>query len=130
MEFENYKIDIQNSKIDIQNNKTEISNKDNIALERILKFKLKNNKLDEAIDLLEEEIIKIFESKVKQYELEFEYTSMLSLIEKAEKYFIKKDFIIFKKFYILSNEDANKLYKIDCLVTIYNKLKRGEYKNV
>ena len=123
MEFENYKIDIQNNKINIVN-------KDNIALERTIKSKLKNNKLDEVIDLLEEEIIKIFESKIKHYELKFKYTSMLSLIEKAEKYFIKNDFIILKKFYILINEDANKLYKIDCLVTIYNKLKRGEHKNV
>lgn len=123
MKFENYKIDIQN-------NKTDIVNKDNIALERTIKSKLKNNKLDEVIDLLEEEIIKIFESKIKHYELKFKYTSMLNLIEKAEKYFIKNDFIILKKFYILINEDANKLYKIDCLVTIYNRLKRGEHKNV
>lgn len=123
MKFENYKIDIQN-------NKTDIVNKDNIALERTIKSKLKNNKLDEVIDLLEEEIIKIFESKIKHYELKFKYTSMLNLIGKAEKYFIKNDFIILKKFYILINEDANKLYKIDCLVTIYNRLKRGEHKNV
>lgn len=78
-----------------------------------------------SIQMLKKEIIKIYIEKIKQINPSYNYTSLLGLLDNVEKHLNEEEFFLFKKYYILTNEENNKLYELDSLLTIYNNLKKG-----
>ena len=85
----------------------------------ILKLKIKANKYEEGINMLNTEIKNIYIKKIKQKEPNFKYLNMINLIEKAEDILSEKSFNNLKKFYILSNEECDISYELEWLMEIY-----------
>lgn len=97
---------------------------DKKSLQEILKLKIENNENYDAINILKNEIIKILTNKIKEKNKNFKYTDIMQLASNIEKYLTNEEINIFKKYFILINEQNHELYELDCLVEIYNKLKR------
>ena len=97
-------------------------NLDKKSLEKILKAKIVSEKYNEAIDILCNEIEKIYIKRIKKYNSNFKFITPVELADSVEEYLTDKEVRIFSSYYIAINEDDNKLYKIDLLVHIYNEL--------
>ena len=95
-------------------------------LEKILKNKLELGKYIEAIDILCEQIEKIYINKVKEHNGAYNYKSINKIAEEVEKYATVRELNLFKAYYLVINEDEHPLYKLEILTDIYNKLKKGD----
>ncbi len=95
-------------------------------LEKILKMKMKSNDTYTAINVLNKEIKEIFTKKIKKYNNDFKFTDTVSLANNVEKYLDRTSVELFKRYYIIINEENHPLYELNCLVEIYNKLKEGD----
>lgn len=94
------------------------------SLEEILKEKIENNEIFDTIKVLKNEIRKIFINKITEKNKNFIYTDIMQLANNIEKFLTNEEINIFKKYFIILHEQNYELYEIDCLVDIYNKLKR------
>lgn len=92
-----------------------------------LNKKIKEKDYFSSIQMLKKEIIKIYVEKVKQINPNYNYTTLLSLLDNIEKHLNEEEFFLFKEYYILTNEENNQIYELDSLLTIYNNLKEGNF---
>lgn len=95
-------------------------------LENIIKNKIKNNQINDAINILDNEIKGEFIIRLKQFHSNIKYIDILQLKGLVEKYLTKKEQIIFKKYYLVLNIETNPLFRLERLVAVYNILKGGE----
>ena len=95
----------------------------NTDLTDILKKQIKNEEWENAINVLKNEIIKIYEIKIKENINDFKYTNVYTLKKYAEKYLNQKLINELNMFNIIYCEDMNELYKIQCLTDIYNTIR-------
>lgn len=77
----------------------------NNSLILILKNYIENKEYSKYNELLRQEIISIFVSKIKVYDSTYMYSSMVELLETAEEYLGEKDILNIKHVYDLLKKD-------------------------
>lgn len=85
-------------------------------------FYLTYQENNDAINILKNEIIKIFINRIKEKNKNFKYTDIMQLANNIEEFLTNEEINIFKKYFVIINEQNHELYELDCLVEIYNKL--------
>lgn len=93
-------------------------------LEIIIKNKINNNQISDAVNVLENEIKQEFVARLKKISPQIQYIDLIWLKNDVEKHLSKKEKLIFKKFFVLLNIDTNELYQLEKLIDIYNILKK------
>lgn len=96
-----------------------------VELEKTIKNKIKNNQINDAINILDKEIKQYFISRLQENDSSIRYIDIIQLKDLVEKYLSKREQTIFKKFFMVLNVETNQLYRLERLVEIYNILKRG-----
>ncbi len=91
-------------------------------LNKIIKQKVKDNEFEEASEILKSEIKQIFVDKIKKCKKNYKYTDITNLGVSIEKYLPLKFLSVYKKFYILINEENHPLYEVQRLIELYNKI--------
>lgn len=98
-------------------------------LEILIKNKINNNQISEAINVLENEIKQEFVARLKTINPQTQYIDHVWLKNDVEKYLSKREKLIFKKFFVLLNIDTHELYQLEKLKDIYNILKKEGEQN-
>jgi hypothetical protein len=98
-------------------------------LENVIRNKVDNNKIYDAINILDDEIKEEFIRKLRQSKNDIQYIDIIQLKNAIDKYLPKTYQVIFKKFFLISNIDTNNLYRLERLIEIYNILKNKEENN-
>ncbi len=94
-------------------------------LEKVIKNKVKSNQINDAINILENEIKQEFIDRLKEFDSDIKYVDIIQLKDLVEKNLSKTEQVVFKKFFLVLNTETNQLYRLERLVDIYNVLKRG-----
>ena len=88
----------------------------------IFKYKLKNKKYNECIDILRKDIINILEKNVKEKDTFFSYTTTMDLYNKAKEFLSEKEIKISYKLYLLDIMDETDEYILDEMMQMYKEL--------
>lgn len=95
----------------------------NNEISNILKYKIKLGKYNEAIQILEKEILEIYISKIKEIDNDFQYTTLINLMDKAQYVLNQHYNIQLKKYFYIINDQCSEEYEVYILMKIYRKIK-------
>lgn len=90
----------------------------------IFKYKLKNKKYSECVDILRKEIIKILVKQIQNKDTYFSYTTTMDLYYKSKKYLPEKDSKIAYELYLLDTMEETEAYLLDEMMILYEKLQQ------
>lgn len=95
----------------------------NNEISNILKYKIELGKYNEAIQILEKEILEIYISKIKEIDNDFQYTTLINLMDKAQYVLNQYYNIQLKKYFYIINDQCSEEYEVYILMKIYRKIK-------
>ena len=95
----------------------------NNEISNILKYKIKLGKYNEAIQILEKEILEIYISKIKEIDNDFQYTTLINLMDKAQYVLNQYYNIQLKKYFYIINDQCSEEYEVYILMKIYREIK-------
>lgn len=95
----------------------------NNEISNILKYKIELGKYNEAIQILEKEILEIYISKIKEIDNDFQYTTLINLMDKAQYVLNQHYNIQLKKYFYIINDQCSEEYEVYILMKIYRKIK-------
>ncbi len=95
----------------------------NNEISNILKYKIELGKYNEAIQILEKEILEIYISKIKEIDNDFQYTTLINLMDKAQYVLNQYYNIQLKKYFYIINDQCSEEYEVYILMKIYREIK-------
>lgn len=88
----------------------------------IFKYKLRNKKYTECVDILRKEIIDVLEKRIQQNDNFFSYTTTMDLYNKSQKFLNKKEIKIAYQLFLLDIMEETEEYLLNEIMIMYQEL--------